>query len=210
MDHVGAGEVAPVRELHEVARPQPQAAAVGQQILDGEFGGDVGIVHLEFGEDVDHLVGPAQLLFLDQHGQRSPHEGLGVGGDAEQRVLIDLARRVQRSLAHAFAVDDLVVLDHRHRDARHVEGFHRAQHGFVDPGRADRFGGKGWLQAKAGCQRDGRQGEGTRHTVLHIVNMAIMEKEHCQDKKRRHPQKQTAAQPELSAVRQARLAAPPA
>ena len=61
---LGTRQVA-ARHEQQVALPQPQPAAMRQQIADRHLAGDPVIVHLKAGEAIDHLVVPADPAGID-------------------------------------------------------------------------------------------------------------------------------------------------
>jgi hypothetical protein len=113
-----------------VASAQTEPAAVTQQIADAHLARDVGVAERELRQAVHHAVVPGKLAFVHQHGQRRGGEGLGVGGNAEQRV--PRHRIGFPGLAHAIALAEhhLAVFDHRYGHARNVEFLARVFHGF--------------------------------------------------------------------------------
>ena len=130
--HVGG------RKEHQVAGAQAQAAAVRQQVANGEFARDVRVVHAELRQDVDDLVVPAHLAFVHEHGEGRRREGLGVGADLEQGVGAHLLGLPLLAHAIALGVDQLAVLDDADGHARHLEGLHGARDGAIDLRRRNR------------------------------------------------------------------------
>ncbi|MNI38517.1 hypothetical protein D3C73_926640 [compost metagenome] len=117
-DDVAAGEGIGFGPQHQVAGTQAEAAVVDQQIAYLQVFAHPWVMHAECRQMALHRIVPAQLALLHQRGQQRGGHRLAVGGDLEQRVLVDAAAVT----AHSFgvAIDHLAILDHRHRQPRQV------------------------------------------------------------------------------------------
>ena len=127
LDHFPGG-VRGRRPVQQITRAQTQATAVRQQVANAHLVRHVRIGHAEPGQVVDHAVVHVQLARVGQLLQRRGSEGLGVGGDREQRVRVDRVRLAQLLHAEAALHHHLAVLDDGHRDAGHLEGLQRIRH----------------------------------------------------------------------------------
>ena len=110
---------------HQVALPQRQAGAVGQEVADGGVAGGPGAVEGEVGQPLADGVLPAQPLAVDEDAEGDGGEELGVGGDAEQRAVVDgVAGGLAAQLQHAKALRDhgLPPVHERKGEAGDLEG----------------------------------------------------------------------------------------
>ncbi len=117
-DDVLAAEVVGLRPQHQVAGAQPQAAVVDQQVADLHVARHPWVVHAERGQVPGYRIVPAQAPGLHQPRQHRRGHRLGVGGDLEQRVAIDMPSLAGDQLAAGGDVHHLAVLDHAHCQAR--------------------------------------------------------------------------------------------
>lgn len=108
------------RHEQQVARTQAQAAAVHEQIADGDLARHPGVVHLEAGQAVDDPVVPAELSLVDQHREHRDGERLAGRADREDGVGVDAFGRAEPAQAVAARQHDFAVLHDRHRHARHA------------------------------------------------------------------------------------------
>lgn len=113
------------RDEHQVARPQPQAAAVDEQVAHRHLVGDPRVVHAEPRHVVDDLVVPVQLAVVDEHGKRGGGDRLAGRTGGEDRVGVHALGRTEAAHAVALGQRTLAVLDDRDRHARHAMCPHR-------------------------------------------------------------------------------------
>ena len=111
-DDVGAGEVVGLGPQHQVAGAQAQAAVVDQQVTHLHLLADPRVMHAEPGQVPLHRIIPAQLALLHQSRQQRGGHRLAVGGDLEQRVLVDAAAITARTFGAL--VDHPPLFDHGH------------------------------------------------------------------------------------------------
>ncbi len=111
-DDVRTGERVRFRPQHQVTGAQAQAAVVDQQVAYLHLLAHPRIVHAEARQILLHRILPAQLALLHQSRQQRGGHRLAVGGDLEQRVLVDAAAVATR--AFGVAIDHLPVVDHRY------------------------------------------------------------------------------------------------
>ena len=147
------------RPEQEVARAEPEAAPVDEEVADGHLARHVRVPHLEPGEVARDRAVPLELALLDEEAQGRGREDLGVGGDAEERLRVDRRRLAELADAVALGQDDLAVLDHGDGHARDLEGLHDLGHVGVEAGREDRgrgergsFGRRGGLGCGLRCR----------------------------------------------------------
>lgn len=117
-DDVGAGEGIGLGPQHQVTGAQPQATVVDQQITHLHLLPHPGVVHTEAGQMPLHGVIPAQPALLHQPCQQRGGHRLAVGGDLEQRVLVNATAIAPHALG--MAVHHLSLVHHRHRHPRQV------------------------------------------------------------------------------------------
>ena len=106
------------RPPQQIARAEPEAAPVDQQIPDRDLARHERIPHLEARQVMDDRRVPVDLPFFDEEAKRGGREQLGVRGDAEQRLRIHGRRVAELADAVALRDHDLAVLDDREREAR--------------------------------------------------------------------------------------------
>jgi len=116
-----------VRPEEEIAFAESHAAAMGEEIADGHFVGDVGVVHLEAGEALVDGIVPGNFVGVDEGGESGGGEGFGVGADAEEGVFVDGGGSSEFADAIAFGEDGLAVFDDRDRKTGDIEGFQSAR-----------------------------------------------------------------------------------
>ena len=108
---------AAARDEQQIPCPQPEPAAVDQQIADRHLAGDPRIVHTEPRDVVDHLVVPAELALIDEDGDRRRGERLAGRAGLEDRVGVDLGGLAELADAPALGERGLAMLDDRDGDA---------------------------------------------------------------------------------------------
>ena len=108
----------------QIALAEPHAASMREQVADGHFVRDVGIVHDETGEALIDGIVPGKLAFVDQGGEGGGGEGFGVGADAEQGEFIDERAIPQFADSVAFGDQDLTVFYDGDGHAGNVKGLH--------------------------------------------------------------------------------------
>ncbi len=84
----------------------------------------------------------SSAAFLHQEREGGRGERLGIGGDAEERALIDGGAPVERAETVAFRHDHLAVLHDGEADAGHFERLHGARDDRVEIGRRLRDGAR--------------------------------------------------------------------
>src|ERR1035441_2459331 len=83
-----------VRPEEQIAFPESHAAAMREQVADGHFVRDVGVVHDEAGETLVNGIVPGKLAFIDQRGEGSGGGSFCVVGDNENGEVVGPAPRV--------------------------------------------------------------------------------------------------------------------
>ena len=91
---------------------------MAEQVAEGHFLIDVGVVHLEGGKVLGNRIVPLDLALIDEQAQRRRRERLGDRADGEHRVCVHRHRLAELADAVALGDDYLVVLDHGQRQAR--------------------------------------------------------------------------------------------
>ena len=113
-----------MRPEEQITFAKSHAAAMREQVADGHFVRDVGIVHDEAGQTLVDRIVPRELAFIDQRGQRSGGESFCVGADAEHRELVDGIGVSQFAHAITFSDDNFAVFHDGDGHAGNVETFH--------------------------------------------------------------------------------------
>src|SRR5882762_7263964 len=113
---------------------------MGEEIANGHFVGDVGVVHLEAGEALVDGIVPGDFVGVDEGGERGGGEGFGVGADAEEGVFVDGGGSAEFADAVAFGKDGLAVFDDGDRKAGNIESFQSARDVGVEVGRRSGLG----------------------------------------------------------------------
>src|SRR5690606_8241590 len=79
----------------QVAGAKSKAAPMHEQVTHSQFARDVRVPHLEPRQVVDDSPVPLDFSFLDEQPERRRGECLGVGGNAEERSLVDRSARAE-------------------------------------------------------------------------------------------------------------------
>jgi len=92
----------------------PAAAGVGEEMVDGDVGdpllvGRLAVLDAEDGAWAEDFVDEVEFALLDEGEDGDGGDGLGDGGDAEERVLLDLGEVLAVAHADGFVVDELAV-----------------------------------------------------------------------------------------------------
>ena len=111
----------------KVAFAKSHTTAMGQQIANGHFVRDVGIVHLKTGQALINGIIPGEFALVDERSKSRGSEGFGVRADAEKRIFIDGHGLAQLADSIASGEYDLSIFDDAERDARNVESLQCAR-----------------------------------------------------------------------------------
>ncbi len=111
-----------VRPEEEVAFPKAHARAMREEIANGHFVGDVGVVHLKTGEAFEDFVVPGKFAGVDKAGESGGGESFGVGADAVERVFVDARGFAEFFDAETLGEDNLAVFDDGDGKAGDFEG----------------------------------------------------------------------------------------
>ena len=84
---------------------------MGDQVGDGEIGGDVGICEAEAGDVIGDVIVPGELSVLDQQPQGCGGKGFGTTGDIENIARFGFAAGWEIGLAVALVEHDLAIFD---------------------------------------------------------------------------------------------------
>src|SRR3546814_1267322 len=91
LDRLPAGEVG-ARHEHQIALPQPQTAAMDEQVADGDLARYPRVVHAKPGHMVDNRIVPPDLALVDEDGERRGGHRLAGRAGLEQGLRIDRRR----------------------------------------------------------------------------------------------------------------------
>ncbi len=120
LDGFGTRQAA-ARHEQQIARAEPESAAMDQQIANGHLARHPRVVHLETRQAIDHLVVPADLPCIDERSERRGSHRLARGSGWKDRVGIDTRCHILSEHAIAARQRRLTVLDDGHRHARHAD-----------------------------------------------------------------------------------------
>ncbi len=90
----------------------PAAAGVGEELVDGDVGdpllvGGLAVLDVEDGGGAEDFVGEVELALLDEGEDGDGGDGLGDGGDAEERVLRGLDEMLMVGHADGLVIGEL-------------------------------------------------------------------------------------------------------
>jgi hypothetical protein len=93
---------------------------VDQQVAHLHLARDPGVVHAEIRQVFHDRIVPLELALVDEPSEHAGGHGLGVGGDLEQRVVVDRAAAAGDEFAGRADVGDLAVFHDTDRQAGQV------------------------------------------------------------------------------------------
>ena len=124
---------------------------MGERVTDLDLAGNPRVVHFESGQMLDDGIIPRNFLFVDEDAEGCGGESLGVGGDAEERAVVDGSGIAEFADSVALGDDDFSILDDGEGHAGNVEGLHGALHPSVEI--------SGWSGLGDGETSDKEEGE---------------------------------------------------
>ena len=156
LDDFGARQGA-ARYHQQIARTEPQPAAMHQQIAHRHLARDPRVVHLEAGNQIRDAIVPLELARIDQRRERRRRHGLAGRAGHEDGVAVDFLGAAEFAHPETARESDLAILNDGNRHARN---FSSLAHGF--DARFELCG-----RRRPGRQRQNHQREKLLHDVTH-------------------------------------------